>query len=296
MGLCSSKPSVVGSPVAGSPEHYLTHTAEQTTPSTPSSPEAPMSPSLHGLVALGSPRASSSPRPLSPLVELNTSDLIKQKKQLWQRVQHDGAQFRSTPEERKQFKTALITLWGEQYRPERQQRWNGMMQRMAQMKWNHPELKYMATEDLVALQAWTTDDYEVVQDVLEKEARPTAHGLAFAKCIISALHSLPEEYSYQGTVFTGEDQLPDWVSERYQERSITTDRRFFAASETKNASWQGMAVEWESNSTTGKRISMFSERPNEQEVLFPPGTRFQVTRIEENETHPRLKIYQSQIA
>ncbi|WP_234351593.1 ADP-ribosyltransferase, partial [Xanthomonas citri] len=61
-------------------------------------------------------------------------------------------------------------------------------------------------------------------------------------------------------------------------------------------SWQGMAVEWESNSTTGKRISMFSERPNEQEVLFPPGTRFQVTRIEENETHPRLKIYQSQIA
>lgn len=41
---------------------------------------------------------------------------------------------------------------------------------------------------------------------------------------------------------------------------------------------------------------MFSERPNEQEVLFPPGTRFEVTRIEENETHPRLKIYQSQIA
>ncbi|MDW7700237.1 avirulence protein, partial [Xanthomonas euvesicatoria] len=53
MGLCSSKPSVAGSPVAGSPEHYLTHTTEQTTPSTPSSPEAPMSPSLHGLVALG---------------------------------------------------------------------------------------------------------------------------------------------------------------------------------------------------------------------------------------------------
>ncbi|WVK02335.1 XopE/AvrPphe family type III secretion system effector [Xanthomonas campestris pv. olitorii] len=32
MGLCSSKPSVAGSPVAGSPEHYLTHTTEQTTP------------------------------------------------------------------------------------------------------------------------------------------------------------------------------------------------------------------------------------------------------------------------
>ncbi|MFC7521394.1 ADP-ribosyltransferase [Xanthomonas populi] len=114
--------------------------------------------------------------------------------------------------------------------------------------------------------------------------------------MISALHSLPEEYSYQGTVFTGEDQLPECVSERYQEGSITTDHRFFATSETKNASWKGMAVEWESNSTTGKRISMFSERPNEQEVLFPPGTRFEVTRIEENETHPRLKIYQSQIA
>ncbi|WOB51992.1 ADP-ribosyltransferase [Xanthomonas hydrangeae] len=290
MGLCVSKPSV-----AGSPEHYAAHATEQAAPSTPSSPEASMSPSLYGLASLGSPRASSSRRPLSPLMELNTSDLVKQKKRLWQRIQHDGRQFRTTPEERKQFKTALITLRGEKSRTQRQQQWNGMMQRMAQMKRNHPELEHMATEDLVALHAWTTDDYDVVQDVLEKEATPTAHGLAFAKCIISALHSLPEEYSYQGTVFTGEDQFPDWVSERYQEGSITTDRRFFATSETKNASWQGMAVEWESNSTTGKRISMFSERPNEQEVLFPPGTCFQVTRIEENETHPRLKIYQSQI-
>ncbi|MCC8448599.1 YopJ family acetyltransferase [Xanthomonas translucens] len=57
MGLCASKPSVAGSPVAGSPEHHPTHATEQTTPSMPSSPEASMSPSLHDLAALGSPRA-----------------------------------------------------------------------------------------------------------------------------------------------------------------------------------------------------------------------------------------------
>lgn len=74
MGLCVSKQSV-----AGSPEHYAAHGTEQATLSTPSSPEAPMSPGLYGLASLGSPRASSSRRPLSPLVELNTSDLVKQK-------------------------------------------------------------------------------------------------------------------------------------------------------------------------------------------------------------------------
>lgn len=74
MGLCVSKPSV-----AGSPEHYAAHATEQATPSTPSSPEASMSPSLYGLASLGSPGASSSRRPLSPLLELNTSDLVKQK-------------------------------------------------------------------------------------------------------------------------------------------------------------------------------------------------------------------------
>ncbi|WAH65644.1 hypothetical protein [Xanthomonas hortorum] len=142
---------------------------------------------------------------------------------------------------------------------------------MAEMQRIHPELEHMATEDLVALQAWTADDaYQVVQNVLEKCEPPTAHGLAFAKCIISALHSLPEEYSYRGAVFTGEDQLTKWVAERYQKGRETTDRRFFATSETKEASWLGMSVEWESNSVNGKRISMFSEHPNEQEVLFPP--------------------------
>ncbi|WP_258007211.1 ADP-ribosyltransferase domain-containing protein, partial [Xanthomonas citri] len=130
----------------------------------------------------------------------------------------------------------------------------------------------------------------------EKYESPTAHGLAFAKCIISALHSLPEEYSYQGTVFTGENQLTNWVAERYQEGRETTDRRFFATSETKEASWQATSIEWETNSVNGKRISMFSERQDEEEVLFPPGTRFLVNRIEKVGTHPRLRIYQSQIA
>lgn len=73
-----------------------------------------------------------------------------------------------------------------------------MMQRMAQMKWNHPELKYMATEDLVALQAWTTDDYEVVQDVLEKEARPTAHGLAFANASFPPCTRFPKNIHIKG--------------------------------------------------------------------------------------------------
>ncbi|UUF04763.1 hypothetical protein [Xanthomonas hortorum] len=108
-------------------------------------------------------------------MELNTSDLVKQKKRLWQRIQHDGPQFRTTHEERKQFKTAFITLPSEKSRQQRQQRWNEMKQRMAEMQRIHPELEHMATEDLVALQAWTADDaYQVVQNVLE-ECEPLLH-------------------------------------------------------------------------------------------------------------------------
>ncbi|WP_372163475.1 XopAH/AvrB family type III secretion system effector (plasmid) [Xanthomonas axonopodis pv. cyamopsidis] len=67
MGLCTSKPSVVGSPVAGSPEHYLTHTAEQATPSESSSPSRrdshSSSPSALREALPSPPRRAASPEP-----------------------------------------------------------------------------------------------------------------------------------------------------------------------------------------------------------------------------------------
>lgn len=289
MGLCVSKPS-------GSPRYQAAYAAEQHSgPSSPPSGTVGHS-SPHGLSALASPNASGSmaPRAQVGLVKLNTHKLEEQKQQLLERIKREGPDFRTTAEERAQFKTAFMTLWGNE-RPDMRHWWDATMRQMEQMKRQRPELKDVKVEDLVALKAWTTDDYEAVQDVLDRGTTPTAQGLAFAKCIVSALHSLPASYSHQGTVFTGEDQLPEWVADRHQEGETKLNRRFFATSETREGAWPGMAVEWETVSRRGKRISMFSDRPAEKEVLFPPGTQFRVDRIEENESHPLLKIYQTEV-
>lgn len=289
MGLCASR-------LSSPPRHHPAHAAEQHSgSSSPTSGTAGHS-SPHGLTALASPNASGSmaPRAQVGLVKLNTHKLEQQKKQLLERIRREGPDFRTTAEERAQFKTAFMTLWGKE-RPDMRHWWDGSMRQMEQMKRERPELKDVKVEDLVALKAWTTDDYEVVQDVLDDGTTPTAQGLAFAKCIVSALHSLPASYSHQGTVFTGEDQLPEWVADRYKEGETRLNRRFFATAETREGAWPGMAIEWETESRHGKRISMFSTRPAEMEVLFPPGTQFRVNHIEENTSHPLVKIYQTEV-
>ncbi len=85
----------------------------------------------------------------------------------------------------------------------------------------------MKDEDMMALRAWTiTPDYQIVQDVLEDGHTPSVEGLAYAKCLLSGLHSLPDSYTHRGTVFTGEDQSDAWVQARHSEGQTVTNLRF----------------------------------------------------------------------
>lgn len=222
--------------------------------------------------------------------------LLKQKKQLMERIEAEGSRFRTTEEERTQFRAAylsqhVVDAGGAEAS------WDRHIRHLEGIKLADPELEGVEVEDLMALRAWTmTPDYMLVQDVLDGKKIPTAQGLAYAKSIISGLHSLPQSYAHTNqTVFTGEDQLAKWVDKRYTVGETTTSWRFFASSETKEAAWSGKGVEWETQALNGKRISKFSLHRAEEEVLFPPGTRFQVNDIVKQSSRPFFKIYQSEV-
>ncbi len=207
------------------------------------------------------------------------------------RVLSEGSNFRSSSEERAEFKAAYFAKYG---REDAEYMWNETAEIMASVKADDSNLEHVELDDLVALRMWTTGEYIDVQDVLESTHTPKPIGLAQAKLLISALHSLPDTYTHTGaTVYTGEDQPAQWVQARYSEGKTAVNRRFFATSETKEGAWQNMPVEWETQSLSGKRISAFSANPNEKEVLFPPGTRFKTDRIEPFDGN-RIKIHQSE--
>ncbi|MCS4510955.1 type III secretion system effector XopAI [Xylophilus ampelinus] len=228
---------------------------------------------------------------LSRLPSFSHAELQAEKRRVMERIQGEGVHFRSTQEDRDQFKLAYLSQHDNDIDEWETNAWD-----LDSLKYSSPELAHMPIEDMIALRAWTiTPDYQIVQDVLEANAPCSVEGLAYAKCIVSALHSLPDSYSHQGTVFTGEDQSDQWVRQRYKQGDTVTNLRFFATSETKEAAWQGKRVEWETDSQSGKRISKFSFIKDEQEVLFPPGTQFKIDRIERSSHRPIIKIYQSEI-
>ncbi|HVK94818.1 MAG TPA: hypothetical protein VM571_08830 [Noviherbaspirillum sp.] len=142
----------------------------------------------------------------------------------------------------------------------------------------HPELEGIPIEGLVAIREWTGDKlWKKVQDIFEQDVtednwESLLTNLPLAKAIISGLNTLPDSYTYKGTVYTGEDQPAEWIDQRYKGKDSFIDFRFFAASRTEEGKWQNRNVNWETESLTGKWIKVLSKAPHEDEVLLSPGT------------------------
>lgn len=251
-------------------------------------------------------RAQAALDPVSEHPELYSAQA---KADLKARIAAQGADFRTSSAEREEFKQAFLAhvgrarlTHGNLNTP--QKVYESYAADVEKIKRTHPEVAHIPTEDLVALRAWTSAHYEVVQDALDGDkVPPNPLGLSYAKAIISALNALPESFIYRGTVYTGEDQSPQWVRERHAVGATATDWRFFATAQTREGAWQGRNVEWETLSHQGKCIALFSHHEHEKEVLFPPGTRFQTTDIDaigtvtraDGRTEPLFKIRQQQV-
>jgi len=217
--------------------------------------------------------------------------------ELKQQLLEAGNTFRTTPAQRQEFVAAFKRYHAEvgekmylEYRTT-----------IEAIKAAHPEVAHIPTDDLIALRGWTSGDYILVQNALDMpKPEQFADALPYLRAIMSAYHALPKSFIYTGTVYTGERQTAEWVNQRYKVGETITNWRFFAASETVEGKWPDCNVNWDSESVHGKRISLFSERPKELEVLFVPATQqntlsLTVKKGTEHRTFPDIDIRQKEV-
>lgn len=158
------------------------------------------------------------------------------------------------------------------------------------LKMKHPEIKDIATEDLVAIKAYTSEDYyEGLNTALRtKNETNLLRKKAHIVCAISGLNQLPD---YKGIVYRGIDlnHLPK-ILETYKKGAVITEEGFTSSSVTENASFKNKDTLLIINSKKGKDISFLSEHPHEKEILFKPAAKFEVLKVGTDEKTGRRVI------
>ncbi|MCX4093007.1 ADP-ribosyltransferase domain-containing protein [Nocardia sp. alder85J] len=99
--------------------------------------------------------------------------------------------------------------------------------------------------------------------------------------------------SYHGTVFRDISLSPEEIA-RYQRGRVITEPAFTSTSRG-SRSILGGNVRFKMKSRTGKRVGRYSAKPHEKEVLFPPGTRFEVTGVKYNRYMCRTEIKMTEV-
>ncbi|WP_157604389.1 type III secretion system effector XopAI [Rhizobacter sp. Root1221] len=225
------------------------------------------------------------------------------KTELKHKISQQGSDFRTTEEDRQEFKRAFLShvktsRLTTQYHRTPEAVYADYAEKINHIKSANPDIRHIPTEDLIALRSWTASTHHpIVMNALEGDELPdNPLGLSYAKAIISALNALPDRFIHEGHVYTGDDQPLDRVLGRHKEGEKYTDWSFFATASSKENAWQNRSVEWETHSTSGKCIAEFSIHAHESEVLFPPGTQYLTNKIEEKNS-PRhfLSITQEQV-
>ena len=181
--------------------------------------------------------------------------------------------------------TKLVEEAGEKLIQKRQQfkqifgetRYNEYAEKIEQVKMSRPELKDIATEDLVAIKGYTSRDYQKLNDALRsKDEAKLSVVEPYINVAESGLSQMP---SFSGVVYRGVDldNLPDVLS-KYKVGQTVTEDAFTSSSVTKKASFRRdtlMII----RSKSGKDVSILSDYPKQKEILFKPGMRFKVESI-----------------
>jgi hypothetical protein len=90
--------------------------------------------------------------------------------------------------------------------------------------------------------------------------------------LTSALEELP---NFQGDVFRGAAMEEELLRKYQRVGEVITERAFISASRSPSKAFSGN-VRFYIISKRGKEIDQWSAYPDEEEVLFPPDTRFKV--------------------
>lgn len=106
--------------------------------------------------------------------------------------------------------------------------------------------------------------------------------LLVSRLAIWALRQLPH---YQGVVHRNVNLTPDQLAE-YQVGRAIAQSAFTSTTRDYRQYARVVNTYFVVQSATGKSIQRFSHKANEDEVLFPPGTLFQIIQRRENFKHP----------
>jgi uncharacterized Zn-binding protein involved in type VI secretion len=139
-------------------------------------------------------------------------------------------------------------------------------------------LEVLSDDQIGALYGYTTNEgYNAVNPVLRGGGELTPELEAFAGHATDGLSSLPK---YVNVTSRGIDSLPESILNEYQTGNVISDGAFMS---TSSKDPFGGNIQIEVKGTSGKDISFLSAYSNEAEVLYPPGTKFEVIeRIEQN--------------
>jgi hypothetical protein len=171
--------------------------------------------------------------------------------------------FRSTPEDRANFKNNYAGYADDEA---------FVKAKVAASPADSP-LRNIPTEDLVAVRGYTGDEYysEMNKALRTGDPAELAKYDAHIRVTTSGLNQLP---TTAGEFYRGMN-IPsgsvDGVVGKYEPGQVVTEPHFLS---TGNA-FSGN-VQYTVQSTTGHDVSFLSHYPHESEVLFPPGSQFQV--------------------
>jgi uncharacterized protein YukE len=151
----------------------------------------------------------------------------------------------------------------------------------------NPQLAHIPDDELAAVRGYTTDegavaDYRRINSALRSgDAGAIRQLQPYIDKIQAGLAHLPD---HQGTVYRGTFLKPE-VIDSFREAARTgnpTVEKAFTSTTTKpQAAFAGNTT-FSIWSEHGKDVSPISVFGNEQEVLFPPGTRFRVLSVTES--------------
>jgi len=144
-------------------------------------------------------------------------------------------------------------------------------------KADHPELfKNLSEAEIVAVWGYTTSDYGMLNSALRsKDPNKVAEVQAYIKAASSGLAKMP---GWEGESFRG-TSLPEEVLAKYKPGEVITEEAFTSSAATRDAKFDGN-TEFVIQGKTGRDVSGVSEYADEKEILFAPGTKFEVTSKE----------------
>lgn len=145
----------------------------------------------------------------------------------------------------------------------------------------------LSEAEFMAISEFTVSQFrEINQAIWSGKAKEERHQI-YIKAMTTGLDRLP---SYKGTVIRY-TSLPVAVLEAHRVGEIVTYDAFTSTSKRPDWSWVGSHRFVIYSAKKGKSVEAFSINPQEQEVLFPPNTKFKVLSRERKTENPDKVLY-----